>query len=180
MKPDFKTEFLNKVSKIGKQWGLGASAGRVWGVLLFNSNPLTQKEIAKQSSYSPGLVSQSLKVLEQMSMLSVVGNKGKERLYGAAVSFIDSFDKVLRNFVEQDVAPIIQVLESNLDQVNDPEVKNSLKLLITDQKKINILLDFFSKVLVANKSLEILEIKKTTKRLAQGLGDASGCKMQNM
>ncbi len=177
MKPDFKTEFLDKVSKIGKQWGLGAPAGRVWGVLLFNSDPLTQKEIAKQSSYSPGLVSQSLKVLEQMSMISIVGNKGKERLYGAVVSFIDSFDKVLRNFVEQDVAPIIQVLESNLDKVDDPEVRNRLELLITDQKKINILLGFFSKVLVANKSLEIPEIRKTTKRLSQGLGDISGCKL---
>ena len=52
-------EVLDSLAKIGKQWDLGESVGRVWGFLLFKSCPVTQREIEEGTGYSSGLISRS-------------------------------------------------------------------------------------------------------------------------
>jgi len=65
-------EVLTSLSKMGKQWGLGAPVGRVWGFMLFKSCPVTQKEIAEGTGYSRGLISRSLSQLDRINMITVV------------------------------------------------------------------------------------------------------------
>lgn len=161
MAEEIKDEFIHRVGKIGKQWGLGEPAGRVWGILLFNKKPLTQKEIASQCRYSLGLVSPSLTILENLGMISIIMKRGKVKLYGAVASFMESFEKLVRNFMEQDVRPLIFLLESNLEKIKDKEVKARLEFLIKDYKRVNIILNFFSKILSAKKSFSLAKLKKS-------------------
>ena len=165
----FQNEFTYRVGRIGKQWGLGEPAGRVWGTLLFNSRPLTQKEIAKQCNYSLGLVSQSLKILEHLGMITTIGRKGRQKLYSAVVSFIDSFEKLLRNFMETEIQPIITLLSSNVEKVKDEEIRSRLDALIKDYKKMDLLLAFFSKVLATKKLLSFSTLKKLTEDFTKKL-----------
>ncbi len=64
-----KLEFMTMLSRIGKQWGLGEPTGRIWGLLLFENKPLSQKEIAKECKYSLSLVSPSLSFLEKIGLI---------------------------------------------------------------------------------------------------------------
>ena len=65
MEQDDKMEFNHRLGKVGKQWGLGESAGKIWGTLLLIGRPLTQNEIAEHYGSSPGLVSGNLNVLRE-------------------------------------------------------------------------------------------------------------------
>ena len=41
-------DFIDRIGKLSKQWGLGEPTGRVWATLLFANSTLSQKEIAKK------------------------------------------------------------------------------------------------------------------------------------
>jgi len=41
-------DFIDRIGKISKQWGLGEPTGRVWATLLFANPNLSQKDIAKK------------------------------------------------------------------------------------------------------------------------------------
>ena len=64
MSEEAMREVLDSLAKIGKQWGLGESVGRVWGFLLFKSCPVTQREIQEGMGYSRGLISRCLRHLK--------------------------------------------------------------------------------------------------------------------
>jgi len=85
-------EVLDSLAKIGKQWGLGAPVGRVWGFLLFKSCPVTQREIEEGTGYSRGLVSRSLKKLKMGPMIEI-SREGREILYLANTSLTEEFKK---------------------------------------------------------------------------------------
>ena len=87
----FEKEFMNRISRICKQWGFGEPAGRIWGLLLLKNKPLTQKEIVEESGYSLSLVSPNLNILQKFGMVSIIGKQGKKRLYLSPTSFIESF-----------------------------------------------------------------------------------------
>ena len=162
---EFKDEFIHRVGKIGKQWGLGEPAGRVWGVLILNTRPITQKEIAEQSGYSLSLVSPSLTILLNLGVISVTGRKGREKLYGKEITFVESFAKLVRNFVEKDVAPIISLLESNLKRVDDEELRHRIRLVITDSKNMDALLGFMTNMLSTYKSITAESLEQAVKIL---------------
>ena len=71
MSDEAMREVLDSLAKIGKQWGIGESVGRVWGFLLFKSCPVTQREIEEGTGYSRGLVSRSLGKLKKGPMIRV-------------------------------------------------------------------------------------------------------------
>ena len=80
-------EVLDSVAKMGKQWDLGESVGRVWGFLLFKSCPVTQCEceIEEGTGYSRGLISRCLKVLRRGPIIEVK-RAGREIRYSANTS----------------------------------------------------------------------------------------------
>ncbi|MDP2907137.1 MAG: hypothetical protein Q8O03_04310 [Nanoarchaeota archaeon] len=167
MERKFRDEFINRVGRIGKQWGLGEPAGRIWGILLFNARPLTQKEIAKQCDYSLSLVSPSLRILENLGVVIVVGKKDKEKQYEVFASFIGSFERLITNFMEVDVKPIIELLSSEVDKIEDKAVKERIEMLIKDYKKMGLMLAFFSKLLATKKSLSVQNLKKFIEKVSK-------------
>ncbi len=154
-----ESEFLFRVGKMGKQWGLGEPAGRVWGVLLFHTKPLTQKEIAKYSNYSLGLISTSLKILEKFNMITNVNKKGKGKLYQVVITPLNSFGRLIHNFIEEDLKSLISLLQTNIDKIKDKKVKDRISLLMTDYQKIELTMNFFSETFKDKKSLSVKETK---------------------
>ena len=137
---------LSSFGKISKQWGLGESVGKVWGFLLFRSTPVTQKEIEKGTNYSRGLVSRSLKKLKKLNMVFVI-KKGKEFYYSTDASLIKGFNKVIKNFLEVEIKPLIESLSKNLNKIGDVAIKKNIRRIINEYKRLDKGILVFSKTM---------------------------------
>ncbi|MCD6478903.1 MAG: ArsR family transcriptional regulator [Candidatus Diapherotrites archaeon] len=157
-----KQEFITMMSRIGKQWGLGEPIGRIWGLLLFEGSPLSQREIARECNYSLSLVSPSLAFLEKMGLISVVGRRGKERLYRATSSFLEAFEKILNNFVQLSIEPVIELL-SKAKEAGSEHTKKKLENIINEYKKAVILSNFFLWLIKTKKALTVKQLVKVLK-----------------
>lgn len=139
-------EVLDSLAKIGKQWGLGESVGRVWGFLLLKSYPVTQKEIEEGTGYSRGLISRCLRVLSRVQMIEV-DSDGKEKHYSAITSLTESFDDVLKRLLTDRIDPMIELLSGSLDKIGDPQVRETFLALLNEYKKLNLTILIFSRII---------------------------------
>ncbi len=142
--------FIDKIGKITKQWGLGEPTGRVWSVLLFAGFPVSQRKIAEKTGYSLGLVSPSLKILEKLDMITITRGKGKEKLYGTIGSFVESFNEMMKRFLKKDIKPLIEQLE--LYEINDVDKKKNLNKLAKEYKSLEMYLNLFSRLMFVKKA----------------------------
>ncbi|MGV8086732.1 MAG: GbsR/MarR family transcriptional regulator [Candidatus Woesearchaeota archaeon] len=132
-------EFIDRMGKISKRWGMSEPAGRVWGALLFSGTPLSQKEIAKKTGYGLSLVSPTLNIIEKLDMIKSMRGKNKEKLYQITTSFMQGFRILIKKFLEQDIKPLIEELESIKSVKNNSNLSN----LISEYKQLEYYLDLF-------------------------------------
>lgn len=158
MNNGFKREFIQRTGKIAKQWGIGESAGKIWGLLLLENKSLTQKEIARHLNCSLSLISPGLALMEKLGIISIVGKNGRENQYGAVVSFIDTFEKVMINWVDVEVKPLINLLESNIENA-DERTGQRLKELLKEYRRTGRIFTILAKIIDAKKSLDKIKIK---------------------
>ncbi|MCK4729748.1 MAG: winged helix-turn-helix transcriptional regulator [Candidatus Aenigmarchaeota archaeon] len=140
-------DFIDRIGKISKQWGLGEPTGRVWATLLFADSNLSQKDIAKKTGYSLSLVSPSLKILEKLNMIRSVRGKGREKLYELAMSFIEAFNAIIKRFLECDVKPLI----NGLEQIKGINKNPKLLKLKNEYKQMERYFNWFGKMIVMKK-----------------------------
>ncbi len=115
VKKKISEEFIGRVGKIGKRWGLGEPAGKIWGALAFSKKPLTQKEIAKICNYSRGLVSRNLSVLKKMNIAKTASIRGKVKLYSTVSSFSESFNSLVHKFKTEEMSRLFHILEQKVE-----------------------------------------------------------------
>ena len=156
----FEKEFMNRISRICKQWGFGEPAGRIWGLLLLKNKPLTQKEIVEESGYSLSLISPNLNILQKFGMVSIVGKQGKKRLYLSTTSFIESFERALKDLMEKDVKPLISLLSSSMAEVKDKKIKKRFNILINEYKETNRFLNIFLRILSTRKTFSVTKLRE--------------------
>lgn len=169
MEQDDKMEFIHRLGKVGKQWGLGESAGKIWGTLLLIGRPLTQKEIAEHCGYSLGLVSRNLNVLSHLGIVHYSGRKVHEKLYKPTTSFIGTFEKLVLNFMETEVNPIIDLLGQIKSDEKDKDVRSGIEDLIGDYRKMLVFLNFFNKILEVRDEMNLSNIENSTKETLDNL-----------
>ena len=139
-------EVLDSLAKIGKQWGIGESVGRVLGFLLFKSCPVTQREIEEGTGYSRGLVSRSLGKLKKGPMLRVEKG-GREIRYSVNTSLTESFGDLLKRFLADNIKPMIELLSTSLDKIGDAKVKETFTAMLHEYRKLNIAILLFSRIM---------------------------------
>ncbi|MCW3131017.1 MAG: hypothetical protein N2V75_13110 [Methanophagales archaeon] len=139
-------EVLDSLAKIGKQWGIGESVGRVWGFLLFKSCPVTQREIEEGTGYSRGLVSRSLGKLKKGPMIRVE-REGREIRYSVNTSLTNSFGELLKRFLAENIKPIIELLSTSRDKVRDAKVKENFTAVLHEYRKLNLAVLLFSRIM---------------------------------
>ena len=153
MVEQMKAEFVQRISRIGKHWDLGGPAGKVFGSLLFNGTPLTQKEIARDCNYSLGLVSTSVRHLLEVGIIETDGKRNKEKLYRIRITTTDFFGVIISEFIDQDIRPIIEFLDMNTDGIRNEEVRKNIEYLKEDFMITESLSRLFSSILLARKSI---------------------------
>lgn len=139
-------EVLASLAKMGKQWGLGAPVGRVWGFMLFKSCPVTQREIGEGTGYSGGLISRSLGKLKRINMINVATG-GREARYSVNTSLINGFSEFLKLFLDDDIKPMIELLSENSDKTEDVKVRKSFHALINEYKKLYLAIHILSRMI---------------------------------
>lgn len=148
-------EFIDRVGKMSKQWGLGEPAGRIWAAMLFANEALSQKDIATKTGYSLSLVSPSLKLLEQTNTIRPVKN-GRGNKYELTGSFTETFSGMIYRFMEHDVKPLIDKLEhADVDEKSKQKVQH----LVKEYKDFEGCLSTFIKILNMRK-VALSKIKK--------------------
>ena len=126
---ELESEFLDRIGKISKQWGLGEPAGRIWASMLFAGESMTQKDISKKTGYSLSLISPNLKILENLNMIRTVKN-GRENKYEVVGSFTETFNQMVYRFMEHDIKPLITKLEAV--KTEDTEDKKRVERLVSE------------------------------------------------
>jgi len=139
-------EVLDSLAKIGKQWDLGAPVGRVWGFLLFKSCPVTQREIGEGTGYSGGLISRSLRKLERGNMINVTSEGRELHHYSLNTSLTDGFRELLKRFLADNIKPMIELLSTNLDKIEDAGVKKTFHELINEYKELYLAIHILSRL----------------------------------
>lgn len=150
MKNQFKNDFIRKTGRMTKQWGLGESVGKIWGLLLFENKPLTQREIASHLDCAVSLVSPSLNLMENLGLVSIIGKNGREKQYGSVQSFISVFEKLVKNFIEKEVNPLIKLINNNMNRIEEKETKQRFENMLTEYKKAGESIQMLSRFIKIN------------------------------
>ena len=150
MENKFKNEFIRRIGRMAKQWGLGEPVGKIWGLLLFENKALTQREIAKQLNCAVSLVSPSINLMDNLGFVSITGKNGREKQYGAVPSFIVTFDKIVRNFIDKEVNPLVNLLDSNINLIKDDNTKKRFENMLIEYKKAGESIRMLSKFIKIN------------------------------
>jgi len=156
-------KILSSFGRISKQWGLGESVGKVWGFLLFNSEPINQKEIEEGIGYSRGLISRSLKKLKGLEMVSIT-KKGSEFYYSTNASLIKGFNSVIKNFLEVEVKPLIETLSKESTKIDNNPVRKNFDKIVKEYKKLNLGISIFSKIMESFNLPNIKDLKEAAKK----------------
>lgn len=164
---DVMREVLDSLAKMGKQWGLGAPVGRVWGFMLFKSYPVTQREIEEGTGYSRGLISISLRKLERANMINVISDR-RELHYSLNTSLTDSFKELVKRFLKDNLKPMIELLSETVDKVQDPKVRETFLTLLHEYRKLNLAVLLFSKIIddVNTMPVEVENVEEVTKKIS--------------
>lgn len=158
-----ESEFIHRLGRLTSQWGLGEPVGRIWGVLLFENKPLTQDEIKEKTGYSVSLISTNLTLLHNLGFVVTIGKRGRKKLYRVTASLVDAFQRFLKNFVEIELTPTIELLSRDLDEFKDRKIKVSIGNLVQEYRKIRLLMLYFLRIVKECKKLSISEIEKIYK-----------------
>ncbi len=74
-------EILESFAGIAETIGYSPLHGKIIGILLFNEKPISLSHLAKETGYSPSMISLSLDFLEVMGVVKKIKKPGDRKLY---------------------------------------------------------------------------------------------------
>ena len=166
MSDEAMNKILDSFAKTGKQCGMGESVGRIWGFLLLNSCPVTQKEIEDGTGYSRGLISQCLRGMEERTVIEVKRG-GRENGYSINSSLATSFGELVGCQYEERIKRIIEFLSEITYTITDEKLRESLCAVVAEYKKLSIAFLLFPQIiaLINGKNLNMGDIKEMAKKI---------------
>jgi len=130
MKEDIKNRIYSTFANIANSLGYSEIHGRIIACLLINEGPIPLSVVAKETGYSPSMVSLSIDFLETVGMIKRVKKPGDRKLYlQSNGSLLDGLKRALIVRLEKNISNSFQEFEEykkELKKIND---KNSKKLL---------------------------------------------------
>jgi len=133
---EIRKKIFSTFSDVAGSIGYSPLHGEIIGILLVKNKPLSLQEIAKETGYSPGMISLSLDLLEVLGVVKKIKKSGDRKLY---VQLSGDLLECLKSAILIKVEKNIQNSLTDFD-----ETKKQLKNLKEDEKRrvletINIL-----------------------------------------
>jgi DNA-binding transcriptional regulator GbsR (MarR family) len=85
--------------------------------------------------------------MENLNLVSVIGKSGREKQYGAVPSFIATFERVVKNFINKEVNPLINLLESNIASLKEDGTKQRFENMLEEYKQAHESIKMLSKII---------------------------------
>ena len=110
---EFKNSIIQLFEEIWTLRGTNPVAGRLYAIVLLSTKPFTQKDLVKESGYSRGQVSKTLKDLETALFVTKRRQKGsREKVYSVGSgSFLKIFAQRMKMASE-----VLRIQMENLDR----------------------------------------------------------------
>lgn len=78
---EIKKKIFSTFSDVAGSIGYSPLHGEIIGILLVKNKPMSLQEVAKETGYSPGMISLSLDLLEVLGVVKKVKKSGDRKLY---------------------------------------------------------------------------------------------------
>jgi large-conductance mechanosensitive channel len=88
--------------------------------------------------------------MENLGLVSITGKIGREKQYGAVPSFIVTFQKIVKNFIEKEVNPLVNLLSANVDLIKEENTKKRFNSMVIEYKKAGDTIKMLSKFMSIN------------------------------
>lgn len=163
---------LDASAKVGKRLGVGESVGRIWGFLLLQSHPVTQKEIEEGTGYSRGMISQCLQGMEERTAVNVE-REGREKRYAINPTLATSYGEAVGRAYEERMKQVIDFLSEFAETLEDEKLRESLLSLRDEYKKVSVAFLLTPKIigLINGANLNIEDVKDIAKRISIRIED---------
>ncbi len=139
-------EVIERLSQFFSRYGLDRALSKVWCTLLIYNEPLTQREISNITGYSIGMVSTSLRLLQDMGFVTIAGKKGREKLYKVIASPIDVLERCIKEITEYHISSTIRFLQNNINSF-DKRIRRNIQYILLEFEKINSAMNSLVKIM---------------------------------
>ena len=135
-----ETKILDRFSAVASSIGYSPLHGKIIAILLVRQKPMSLNEIAKETGYSPGMISLSFDLLEVLGVIRKVKKSGDRKLY---VELSGDLLEALKNAILVKLSKSISLSLSefsegrqSLEKIHGQESKRVLKTISTLEKEI--------------------------------------------
>jgi len=135
MKRDIKNKIYSTFANIANSFGYSEVYGRIIACLLTHDNPVTLSDVAKETGYSPSMVSLSIDFLETVGMIKRVKKPGDRKLYlQSNGSLLDGLKKAILVRIEKNISNSLQEFDDYKKELKRVKGKESERLLKAIEK----------------------------------------------
>jgi len=141
---------MEHFARTARKFGLSELYGYIYGLLFFEEEPMSLREIAERTGYSISHVSSALKFLESIELVTRIKKPGDRKAYYTATKNIQDWRReAYYRKIEEDIKEMRASLLKALEELEEDESEEAVRI----KKRIEALLQ---KNLIAERIVEIL------------------------
>jgi DNA-binding transcriptional regulator GbsR (MarR family) len=153
MRNKIKEKIYSTFANTATSLGYSEIHGRIIACLLINEGPVSLSVVAKETGYSPSMISLSVDFLETVGMVKRVKKPGDRKLYlESSGSLLDGLRKALIVRVDKNISGSLQEFEEYKKEINSSKdqtsksLLNAIDRLETEIKKMEKYIKVLSKI----------------------------------
>jgi len=160
---DVEKNFIERISMLTSNLGIGKAAGKIWGTLILAGIPLSQQEIKSLTDYSLSMISSNLSLLEKYGFVRKIGKSGKKILYKSNTDIIDLMEFYLKNIIGKELPSLAKYVSQHINDFSNQTRRNAEKIL-NECRKSRYILNFLIKIIDRFRDFTLTELLALFKR----------------
>jgi len=135
MKDDIKDKIYSTFANIASSFGYSEVYGRIIACLLMHGDPVSLSDVAKETGYSPSMVSLSIDFLETVGMVKRVKKPGDRKLYlQSSGSLLDGLKRAILVRLEKNISNSLQEFDRYKKELKKLKGKENERLFKAIEK----------------------------------------------
>ncbi len=135
MKDDIKDKIYSTFANIARSFGYSEVYGRIIACLLMHEDSVSLSEVAKETGYSPSMVSLSIDFLETVGMVKRVKKPGDRKLYlQSNGSLLDGLKRAILVRLEKNISNSFQEFSEYKKELKKLKEKENERLFKAIEK----------------------------------------------